>query len=130
MGLLVLLSFFVVLHLLILFRVIPFQMVWGGRVKDTAQMITFESISLFFNLAILAVVATDAKILNLRISQKVLQIAYWSMFVLFLLNTAGNLLSSNEVEKYLFTPVTLLLSLFSLRMAISKKKAKSSIHPL
>jgi hypothetical protein len=39
---------------------------------------------------------------------------------LFFLNTIGNLLSNNQLEKILFTPLTTILFVFSLRLAIDK----------
>jgi hypothetical protein len=40
------------------------------------------------------------------------------MFVLFAINTVGNIFSNNELERLIFTPLTLLLAVFSLRLAI------------
>ncbi|WP_439880065.1 hypothetical protein ACSX1A_12950 [Pontibacter sp. MBLB2868] len=125
-GLLIILSLFVILHFLILFGVVPYEMVWGGRLKGTSQMIVFELISILINVAMLAVVAADSGILNLKIDRRIIKGLLWIMFVVFLLNTAGNLLSSNELEKLLFTPLTVLLALFSLRLAIDKMQKKGS----
>jgi hypothetical protein len=36
--LLALLSFLLIFHLLILRRVIPFDLIWGGKLKDSSQM--------------------------------------------------------------------------------------------
>jgi hypothetical protein len=47
------------------------------------------------------------------------------MFLLFLVNTAGNLASTNQLEKQLFTPLTLLLALLSLRVAVSSARASN-----
>jgi hypothetical protein len=120
-GLLVIMSLIVVFHLLIITSVIPFEIVWGGRLKSYSQMLSFEAISIAVNLIMLAVVGIYAGILKMKINRTIIKAAFWLMFGLFLLNTIGNLLSLNQLEKVLFTPVTLLLSLFSLRLAISKQ---------
>lgn len=121
-GLLLLLSLFVLFHSTILLGIIPFEMVWGGRLKNHAQMLSFESFSILANLIMLAVVGVKAGLLRLRVHPKVIMAGLWIMFVLFLLNTVGNALSTNELEKLLFTPVTLLLSFFSLVLALNKEQ--------
>jgi hypothetical protein len=124
-GLLIILSLFVIFHLLILLRVIPFEMVWGGRLKNASQMLSFETVSIVINLIMLAGVGVYAGILQLKINQIVIKAGFGIMFVLFLLNTIGNLSSENEWEKMVFTPLTLLLSLFSLRLALGKEQKKA-----
>lgn len=120
-GILTILSLVIVFHLLVIVGVIPFDIVWGGRLKDRSQMLSFEAVSVFINLIMLAVVAIYARILKVKINLLVIKIALWVMFILFLVNTIGNLFSSNETEKIVFTPLTFLLSLFSLRLAIGKE---------
>jgi hypothetical protein len=118
--LLCILASIIVFHLLVLVGVIPFQIVWGGRLTDRAQMVQFESISIVVNLIMLAIVTVRAGLLKLRINPIIITIALWVMCVLFLLNTVGNLLSTNAFEKAVFTPLTLLLSVCCFRLAISK----------
>ncbi|WP_460924904.1 hypothetical protein [Pontibacter brevis] len=55
-GLLVILSLFVLLHLSILIGVIPYEMVWGGRLKHHTQMLYFEGMSIAVNLLMLVTV--------------------------------------------------------------------------
>ncbi len=77
----------------------------------------------------ITIVALYADFLKWRINQVVIRIGLWAMFVLFFINTIGNLFSINELEKLIFTPVTLVLSLFSLRLAITKgKSVNKTIH--
>ena len=121
-GLLILLSLFVLFHFTILLGIVPYEMVWGGRLKRHDQMLTFETFSILANLLMLAIVGLRAGFLRLRVPALVLKTALWIMFVLFLLNTAGNALSTNDLEKLLFTPVTLLLAFFSLILALSKEQ--------
>jgi hypothetical protein len=119
-GILLVLSLMVLFHVLVMFQVIPYGMVWGGRLKDSSQMLLFEAISIAVNLLMLGAVVISAGIIKVKINRVIIQAALWTMFAVFLLNTIGNLLSNNETEKLVFTPLTLLLSLFSLRLAISK----------
>jgi hypothetical protein len=119
-GLLVLLSLVVGFHLLVLTGVIPYQIVWGGRLNTQEQMLRFEVVSVLLNLLMLAVVGVKAGVLKWAIPPVIIKVGLWVMGGLFLANTVGNLFSTNEFEKLAFTPLTLLLALFSLRLAMSK----------
>ncbi len=68
----------------------------------------------------LLVVGVYAKIIKVRINQTLLKVLLWLMFAMFALNTIGNLLSKNLTEALIFTPLTLLLALFSFRLAVEK----------
>jgi ABC-type transport system involved in cytochrome bd biosynthesis fused ATPase/permease subunit len=68
----------------------------------------------------LAVMAIYAGYVKVRISLAVIKGVLWIMFVMFFLNTIGNLFSNNDLEKTIFTPITVLLSLGCLRLAINK----------
>jgi uncharacterized membrane protein YjjP (DUF1212 family) len=81
-------------------------------------MISFEIISILINGIMLAVVAIYTRHLNVKINPKIIKAALWIMVGIFLLNTIGNLFSKNEWEKIIFTPITLLLAIFSLRLAM------------
>lgn len=117
-GILTILSLLVIFHLMILCRVIPFEQVWGGRLKDVSEMISFESISIIINVLLLIIVVARTGVLKINIAPKLFRIAFGAMFLLFLLNTLGNVLSVNDFEKLVFTPITLVLSVFCLRLAL------------
>jgi hypothetical protein len=119
-ALLSLLSVFLLFHVLIMLGVIPFEIVWGGRLKDRSQMLRSETVSVIINLLMLAVVGIKAKIIEVVLPQLLVRLILWIMFALFVLNTLGNLFSLNQFEQLVFTPVTFLLALFSLQLAISR----------
>jgi hypothetical protein len=119
-ALLTLLSLFLLFHFLIMFGIIPFEIVWGGRLNSRSQMLRSETVSVIINLLMLAIVAIKANILEITLPKILIKIILWLMFVLFILNTLGNLFSLNQFEQLVFTPVTFLLALFSLRLAISR----------
>jgi hypothetical protein len=119
-GLLLILTLVILFHLLVVTGVVPFQIVWGGRLKDTSQMLVFETLSILLNLLMLLVVAIQASLVKVSLNRMTLKIAFWLMGLLFFINTIGNLVSLNSLEQVVFTPVTLLLALFSFRLAISR----------
>lgn len=115
--LLLILALLVVLHLLILAGIIPFALVWGGRLQNQAQMLRFETVSVLVNMLMLTVVALRAGLLRVRLHPIAGRILLGLMAGLFLLNTVGNLLSAHPFEQMVFTPLTLVLFLLSLRLA-------------
>ncbi|HEY1115294.1 MAG TPA: hypothetical protein VGE66_17100 [Chitinophagaceae bacterium] len=115
------LSLIVLFHLLILTGVMPFDIVWGGRLSSREQMLRFETLSIALNLLMLAVVGARAGIIGRNIPPRLITIALWIMAVLFGLNTVGNLLSQNALERMIFTPLTLILSILCFRLATGKR---------
>ncbi|MGN6603790.1 MAG: hypothetical protein ACTHK8_15150 [Ginsengibacter sp.] len=120
LALTVILSLLVIFHLLLLLNILPYKIVWGGRIENKSELLKFELISIFMNLIMILVVCIKEKYFRLKVHPKVIQTALWLMFAIFILNTIGNLLSVNRFEKLVFTPLTLILSLLSLRLAMSK----------
>jgi hypothetical protein len=119
-GLLILFSAIVFFHFLVLFQVIPFKIVWGGRLENDTQMIRFESISITLNLLMVGLVAIHAGYLKCSLNKRWIQVGLWAMVILFLVNTLGNMFAINDWERWIFTPLTFLLAVFSFRLAIEK----------
>lgn len=115
------LSLVIIFHLLILSGVIPYAIVWGGRLTSTNEMITFEAISIVLNMMMIVIVAQHSGLLRLPVKAIVSRIGVWIMVLLFALNTVGNLMSVNETERMIFTPLTLILSVLCLALALGKR---------
>lgn len=98
-----------VLHILVLVRVVPYQMVWGGRIDSLQALYIAESISLTLNGIILTMVLGFLQKLPFRFSPIAYRAGFTLISVLFGINTVGNLLSHNSIERALFTPITVLL---------------------
>jgi hypothetical protein len=118
-GLLVILSASIVFHLLVLVKIVPYKIVWGSRLKTDADMYKFEAVSVILNLFFLVIILLKMKIISFDFPENVLNYIIWGMAVLFFLNTVGNLLSKSSLEKKIFTPITILLTIFSLMLALS-----------
>ena len=121
-GLLFLFSGSLIFHILVLTGVINYSIIWGGRINNTSEMYIFESISLFTNALFLLIILLKAELLKTKLTLKVINIGVWSMAILFTLNTVGNLLSKNEMEKTIFTPVTLISAFLCVILAMKKSK--------
>ena len=112
----------ITLHVLILLGIIPYDFVWGGRLNSKAEMIPFELISISINIIILLIVLMQGGILKNPIPKGIMRILLILIAVLFAVNTLGNIASESIVETIIFTPVTVLLTLFFIRMAIEPTK--------
>lgn len=121
-GMGILFGLTIVFHLLVVAKIIPFDIVWGGRIQSESEMLKLELVSIALNLFFLFVVFAKAEIIKVRISAKFFRGMFWLMTALFLLNTLGNLMSENHLEKIIFTPITLILTVFSLILASSKRQ--------
>jgi hypothetical protein len=105
-------------HILVVTGIVPYANVWGGRLQSQGQMLIFETISIIINLLILLVVLIRGGLVRQIIPNKIIQITMWVLAILFTLNTLGNLVSLSSLEAILATPVTLVLAIMFLRLAL------------
>jgi hypothetical protein len=110
----------VTFHLCVMTGLIPYDMVWGGRLESREQMLVFESVSILINLIVLLFAGIKAGIFRWKIKSMVVRVVFWILFGLFILNTLGNLASENDLEKLLFTPATILLAISCLVVALDR----------
>jgi hypothetical protein len=122
--LITLFSLIIFFHIFIITGLIPSDIVWGSRLSSQNQLIVFESISIFLNGFFLIIMLMKVGLLKAYLSPKVIKGVQWGMIVLFLLNTLGNLASENSFEKMVFTPMTLILSIFLLISVLSRQGDK------
>lgn len=115
---LALLSCVVVFHFMILSGVVPYTIVWGGRLQSTTQMYIYESVSLLVNLAVIIVVSIKGEVIKPCLPKKVVTVILWVLAVLFAFNTVGNLFAESNLEMILFTPVTFISAILLYRLAI------------
>ncbi|MDQ3100694.1 MAG: hypothetical protein M3R08_04860 [Bacteroidota bacterium] len=123
-GSIVILSGIIIVHLLILTGNFPAGIVWGGRVEDHAHLVKLETISIAINsVMLLVVLMSNSNIFGGR----TIGILLWIMFVFFIFNTVGNLSSIDNTEQLVFAPFTLLLALFSLRLALHQRRTPKDV---
>jgi len=110
----------VVFHVLVLVQILPYSIVWGGKLNSVEQMRSMETVSICINLFMILVVLLRAKLIRLDLRPLFLQVVMGLMCALFVLNTLGNILSENTFERLVFTPLTLLLALCCFRLTLSE----------
>jgi hypothetical protein len=114
-------SLTIIFHLLVVVQVIPYTIVWGGRLENPSQMYVFEMVSLSLNAVFLGGILVKVGILKANVSKRLIHSLLWVMLVVFLLNTVGNLFSTSFLETLIFTPITLLLTFCSLVLILYLK---------
>ncbi len=104
-----LISMVTVFHLLIVLKVIPYKIAWGGRLQNDREMYLFEAVSILINLFFGVIVLMKGHFIKFRFTEKVLNVILWVFFFLFLLNTVGNLFAETVFEKS-FSLITLIFA--------------------
>ena len=107
---LLIVSVITIFHLCILLKIIPYEITWGGRLKNDTEMYMFEGISILVNLVLGLTLLIKGKYVKQLISLKIVNVILWIFLILFALNTIGNMLAETTFEKS-FAVVTLFLSL-------------------
>ncbi len=110
-----------IFHLSILLKIIPYEITWGGRLKNDSEMYVFETISIFINLFLGFVLLIKGNHIKQLIPIKIVTIVLWIFLILFVLNTLGNIIAKTNFEK-LFAVLTATLSI--LIWSILRKKRK------
>ena len=109
----------VVFHVLVLLRIIPKEVVWGGNINDKPEnLILMEIIALAVTLVFIFIIA--AKTYRHLKFRRLANIGTWIIFVYLVINTLGNFTSKHFFENTILAFLTLIMSFFALRLAIEK----------
>lgn len=109
-----------VFHLLVLFGVAPPNIVLGGAAAGSPNFALLEGTALLVTLLFALIVAVRLGYLGGADLRKAAGWGVWLIFAYLLLNTAGNLASASAVEAYIFAPLTVILALCALRLALER----------
>lgn len=104
-------SVILVFQFLLLISVIPYEHTWGGRLKSYEEMLVFVTFSILLNGLFLYAILVRANYVRNRLPKSFITALLWLIVVVFALNTVGNLFAISPWERYLATPMTLLLSI-------------------
>ena len=123
LGLMSIFSLGILFHLLVITGMVPGNIVWGGRATSADELMRLEIVSISLNALFLVFTLILNGNLKVRMKPLFAKILLWLMSILFILNTIGNLLAKSSIETIIFTPVTLLSSVFCLYLALRFEKA-------
>jgi len=96
LGLLVAVILF---HMAVMTKAIPYNIAWGGRLRNDREMYVFEVLSIFINLFLGIVLLMKARYIKPGLKEKTINIILRVFLVLFVLNTVGNLFAKTIFEK-------------------------------
>ncbi|WP_028486394.1 hypothetical protein [Thiomicrorhabdus chilensis] len=121
-GLLAIFSGLLLFHVLVILQVIPYAIVWGGKLESVQQMQRFETEAIIINLIIIGIVLTKAGyVLHSLQNSRAMQFVLWVLVIAFSINALGNFLADTTVETLIFTPLTLLSAVLMYRLAIERQ---------
>lgn len=110
--LIVLFLLLLILHFLIVFKVVPYSLIWGGRLKTVKEMFWIEIFSILLNFIFLFFTLEWAGLTNLAMPLKTQKLSQWLILVFFLFSTVGNIFSKNRIERLVFAPLALFITIF------------------
>lgn len=105
-------------HFLVITQIVDYKYAWGGRLQNINQMYQFEAGSVVVQLFLFTLIIISAKFKPNDKVSRLFKILFYLLAIIFLLNTFGNLVAFSLFEKILFTPLTLLSSIFAWRLAV------------
>jgi hypothetical protein len=108
-----------IFHGLILTKVIPYEIAWGGRLKSTQEMVIFETVSIVINALILIAITARIRFLKQSEEPMIFRMIFGITSLLFLINTLGNLYAITDLERFIFTPLTAIATILSFRSALT-----------
>jgi hypothetical protein len=106
-------------HICIILKILPSDIAWGGRLKNDEEIYVFETISILINMFLSIVLLMKGNIIEHKISDKIINVILWIFFVIFLLNTIGNIFAKTAFEK-LFAILTGLSSILIWNIVMKK----------
>jgi hypothetical protein len=90
----------ILFHICIILKIIPYDITWGGRLTNDAEMYVFETISILINVLLSWVLLMKGNLVKFKLSNKVVNGILWIFFAIFILNTIGNIFAKTFFEKF------------------------------
>ena len=116
--LLILFHFSIIIGIVI-FDFVPVDFLWGGRMETKEQLLVFEIISLLIMALCFFIILIKSEKFKLPGLMRAAEIAVWFLFILFFLNTIGNIFAKTTFERF-FAILTGILAILCLRLALEK----------
>ena len=119
--LLISLGILTIFHILVLLNVVSPDIVWGGQAGNTeVSLLTLGIVALLVTALMAVIIAAKIGYIQAGRFKVAVNIGIWIVVAYLLLNMLGNLASGVSAESFIFAPITLILALFALRLAIKE----------
>ena len=107
----------IVFHLFIVIKIIPYDITWGGRLQNDTEMYVFETNSILVNVFLSWVLLMKGNHVKYKFPNQVVNVILWIFFVIFILNTVGNIFAKTFFEQQfaLLTGISAILLLIILK---------------
>ncbi len=126
LSLMIFLSGIVIFHFCILFKRVPYNITWGGRLENDEQMYIFETLSIFLNVVLLITLILKNNLIKHQIQSRALNGILWFYILIFGLNTIGNLFAKTNYEKLFAIPTAIFVVL--LLIILNKTPEKHTLN--
>ena len=110
----------IIFHILVLLGVVPSNTVWGGQIADEATVMKHEIIRLLVSFIFLAIIIEKLNQHKITKFKKSSNVAFWFIYIYFIITSIAKLALAVTLEKLIFIPVTVILSVLLFRLAIEK----------
>lgn len=90
---------YLLLHVLLLFQIIPYTHFWGGKVNSIEQIYVLELVAILILLLLGVLVILKKRTIEKEQSSMVIKRGLQIFMIFFILNTIGNLLAETTIEK-------------------------------
>jgi hypothetical protein len=119
-----LLAFFIGFQVLLAVGVLPVSMAWGGRQTELTPALRVASLVAVIVLgAFIYIIRYRAGLLGSVPAPTAIRVLAWVVAGYMAFNTLGNFASVNNIEKWLFGPLTIIISITCLIVAVSSSAA-------
>ena len=75
--LLIFLALLEVFHVLVLLKIVPFEIIWGGQIKDASSLVVFEGFAFILTLLFAIIIAIKIDYIKVKSLEKTCQ--YWCL---------------------------------------------------
>ena len=114
------LIFLMIFHLLVILQILPSNIVWGGQIEDSSSVIYFEIIAAIITAFFILIAIAKTGYIKKYLLIKITNVCIWLMVIFFSLSIIMNLSAKSNLEKLIFTPLSLIMALCSVRLIINK----------
>ncbi len=110
----------IIFHILVLLSIVPSNIVWGGQIVDNATLMKHEILRLIGSFIFLVIIIEKLNQHKITKFKKLSNVAFWLIYVYFIITSIAKLTSAVTLEKMIFIPITVILSILLFRLAIEK----------